>query len=52
VLGRRSIIDLPTLLIALAGLAVLLKFKKLPEPVLIAAAAAAGLIIHPLVSQM
>lgn len=52
VLGRRSIIDWPTLLIALAGLAVLLKFKKLPEPVLIVAAAAAGLIIHPLVSQL
>jgi chromate transporter len=45
VLGRRSITDLPTLLIAAAALAVLWRFKKLPEPVIVAAAAALGLLL-------
>jgi chromate transporter len=48
VLGRRSIIDIPTALIALAVVILLLKFKKLQEPVIIAAAAAAGLVLYPL----
>jgi chromate transporter len=46
VLGRRSIDDLPTILIALAALALLVRFKKLPEPVVILAAGAAGIAIH------
>jgi chromate transporter len=45
VLGRRAIIDLPTTLIALAVLGALLWLKKLPEPVLILAAGAAGVLI-------
>ena len=45
VLARRSIYDWPTLLIALASLAVLLKWK-VPEPLLIALAAIAGLILR------
>ena len=44
VLARRAIIDVPTLLIALAALGVSLRFK-IPEPLLIAAGAAAGVII-------
>ena len=44
VLARRAIIDLPTLLIALAVLGVTWRFK-IPEPLLIAAGAAAGLVI-------
>jgi len=44
VLARRAIIDVPTLLIALAVLGITWRFK-IPEPVLIAAGAAAGLII-------
>jgi chromate transporter len=48
VIARRSIIDLPTLLIALVTVALLLKFKKLQEPVVIAAAALLGLLIYPL----
>jgi chromate transporter len=48
VLGRRSVADLPTLLIALAAVAVLLKFKKLPEPLIVAAGAALGLLLFPL----
>jgi chromate transporter len=47
VLGRRSIVDLPTLLLALAAIIVLWKFKKIPEPALVAAAAALGLLLFP-----
>ena len=45
VLARRSIYDWPTLLIALASLAVLFKWK-VPEPLLIALAAAVGLVLR------
>ena len=44
VLARRAIIDVPTLLIGLAVLGITWRFK-VPEPLLIAAGAAAGLII-------
>jgi chromate transporter len=44
VLARRAIVDVPTLLIALAVLGITWRFK-MPEPLLIAAGAAAGLII-------
>lgn len=44
VLARRSIVDLPTALIAMATLGVLFKTKKIPEPLLIAAAGAMGLL--------
>jgi chromate transporter len=44
ILGRRSLIDLPTMLIAVLTLA-LLSFKKLPEPVLILVAGVAGLLL-------
>jgi len=47
VLARRAIIDLPTLVIGLAALGLSLRFK-VPEPVLIAAGAAAGLVIFAL----
>src|SRR5206468_7205030 len=43
VLGRRAIIDLPTIMIFLGALVLLSVFKRLPEPVLILAAGAAGL---------
>jgi chromate transporter len=48
VLGKRSIVDLPTALIALVTLVLLVKLKKLPEPVIVAAAAIAGLVVYPL----
>jgi chromate transporter len=49
VLARRSLIDLPTVAIALISIALLWKFKKkLPEPVLVLCAALLGLIIYPL----
>lgn len=45
VLGRKSIIDIPTLLIAAGSAFILWKTKKIPEPFLILAAAALGLIL-------
>jgi chromate transporter len=49
VLGRRSLIDIPTILIALLSLALLWKFKKkLPEPLLVLGAAIVGLVIYPI----
>ena len=44
VLARRAIIDLPTALIGLAALALLYRFK-IPEPLLIIAAGALGILI-------
>ncbi len=50
VLGRRSLIDIPTVAIALISIALLWKFKKkLPEPLLVLGAVIAGLILYPLV---
>lgn len=45
VLARRSVYDLPTILICAVSLAVLFRWK-VPEPVLIACAAAAGLLLR------
>ena len=47
VLGKRSIIDLPTILLAVITVALLWKFKKLPEPVIVVAAAVIGLLVYP-----
>ena len=52
VLGRRTIFDGLTpdvfkLVILLATVGLLWKFKQLPEPILVAVAAAAGLIAYP-----
>lgn len=46
VLGRRSVIDLPTALIALGSLLLCWKVKKIPEPVIVAGAALLGLAVH------
>ncbi|AZG17155.1 chromate transporter [Cupriavidus pauculus] len=48
VLARRSIIDLPTALLALAAVVLLLRFKKLSEPMIVAGAALIGLLVYPL----
>jgi chromate transporter len=45
VLARRSVYDLPTILICALSLAVLFRWK-VPEPALIACAAIAGLLLH------
>ncbi|GAB3456284.1 chromate transporter [Massilia terrae] len=48
VLAKRSISDLPTVLIAVAAALLLWRFKKVKEPLIIAAAAAIGLVLYPL----
>ena len=45
VLGRRAIIDIPTALLALATLAILVKVKKAPEPLIIVCAGVLGLFL-------
>ena len=51
VLGRRSINDAVTAALALATVAVLWKFKKVPEPAVIVVAALAGLVLYPLMTK-
>lgn len=45
VLGKRTLTDIPTTLIALATTAILFKFRKLQEPYIILAAAALGILL-------
>ncbi len=45
VLGRRSVVDIPTIMIALSTALVLWKTKKIPEPVIVLIAAIFGLIL-------
>lgn len=47
VLARRAIIDVSTALIALTTLLILIQIKKVPEPLIIAAAGVAGLLLFP-----
>jgi chromate transporter len=47
VLAERSIIDIPTAILALVTVGLIWKVKKLPEPVVVAAAAAIGLLAFP-----
>jgi chromate transporter len=46
VLGRRALIDITTIAIALGTLVVLVKAKKIPEPVIILVAAAIGIALR------
>lgn len=46
ILARRSLIDIPTVTIAVVTLAVLMLTKKIPEPVMILAAGVAGVLLH------
>jgi chromate transporter len=48
VLGKRTLTDLPTVLIALSTAAIIFKFKKLQEPFIILAAAVIGLALKML----
>jgi len=48
VLAKRSIVDVPTALLAVATVLLLVKFKKLQEPVVVAGAALIGLALYPL----
>ena len=47
VLGERSIVDIPTALLALVTVGVIWKVKKLPEPVVVAIAAVIGFFAFP-----
>jgi chromate transporter len=48
VLGKRSIIDFPTTILAIATLLLLWKYKKIPEPIVVLIAALIGLLVYPL----
>ena len=48
VIAKRSIVDAPTLAIGLVTIALLWRFKKLQEPVVVTAAALLGLVLYPL----
>jgi len=48
VIAKRSIVDMPTALLALLTVAILWKYKKLQEPVVVVAAALIGLVLYPL----
>ena len=49
VIAKRSIVDFPTAALAFVTIALLWKFKKLQEPVIVIAAAVLGLVVYPLV---
>ncbi|MGE8451427.1 MAG: chromate transporter [Pseudomonadales bacterium] len=49
VIARRTIIDVPTLLLAVSAMLLLLRFKKLSEPMIVTGAALIGLAVYPLV---
>jgi chromate transporter len=43
VIGKRTLTDVPTIIIALCTVTILLKYKKIPEPLIVLGAAAVGL---------
>ena len=45
VIGKRTLIDMPTILIAMSTIGLLLKFKKIQEPYIIIVAALTGILI-------
>ena len=51
VIGQRSISDWATALLALATVAVLWRFKKTPEPLVVVVAAVIGLLVYPLANH-
>jgi len=51
VLAQRSISDWITAALALVTVAVLWRFKKIPEPVIVLVAAVIGLVVHPLMAR-
>jgi chromate transporter len=46
VLGRRALFDLPTILIGVVTLGILIKLKKVPEPLVILAAGGVGMLLR------
>jgi chromate transporter len=51
ILGRRTIIDIPTVLIALVTLTLLWRWKKIPEPFIVLGAAVIGLVVYSALHQ-
>lgn len=51
VLAQRSITDMPTAALALGTTVLLWKAKKVPEPIVVLAAALIGLVIYPLMHR-
>jgi chromate transporter len=49
VIAKRSLIDMPTVALAIATVLLLWHFKKLQEPVVVVAAALFGLVVYPLI---
>jgi chromate transporter len=49
VIAKRSLIDLPTVALAIATVLLLWRFKKLPEPIVVVAAAGFGLAVYPFI---
>jgi chromate transporter len=50
IIAKRTIVDVPTALVAVATIVLLWRYRKLQEPVVIAAAAILGLVVHPLLA--
>jgi chromate transporter len=46
VLGRRAVTDLATALIFAAALLIVVRVKRVPEPVLLLAAGVLGVVVH------
>jgi chromate transporter len=46
ILARRSLVDVPTVIIGLVTLAILMIAKKVPEPIVILVAGAVGVLLH------
>src|SRR5258707_7747883 len=46
ILGRRTIVDIPTVLLALVTLVLLWRWKKIPEPFIVVGAAVIGLVAY------
>jgi len=46
ILSKRALVDVPTVVIAVISFALLLGFKKMPEPILIVLAGIAGVVLH------
>ncbi len=44
-LGRRAVVDVPTILICAVTLGVIITMKRVPEPALIAASGVVGLLL-------
>ncbi|KWA74395.1 chromate transporter [Burkholderia ubonensis] len=51
VIAKRSIVDVPTAIVAVATVVLLWRFKKLQEPVIVTAAALFGLVAYPLLHR-